>query len=42
MEVYGIDDATCMDGQYDVEVDKDFRVIVITRGEREPVLAAAA
>lgn len=29
--VYEVDDAKCRDGQYDVKLDKDFRVIVITR-----------
>jgi hypothetical protein len=29
--VYEIDDANCKDGQYDIKLDKDFRVIVITR-----------
>ena len=29
--VYEVDDGKCSDGQYDVKLDKDFRVIVITR-----------
>jgi hypothetical protein len=29
--VYEVDDAKCRDGQYDIKLDKDFRVIVITR-----------
>ena len=29
--VYEIDDAKCKDGQYDIKLDKDFKVIVITR-----------
>jgi hypothetical protein len=29
--VYEVDDAKCKDGQYDIKLDKDFRVIVITR-----------
>lgn len=29
--VYEVDDAKCKDGQYDVKLDKDFKVIVITR-----------
>jgi hypothetical protein len=29
--VYEVDDAKCPDGQYDIKLDKDFKVIVITR-----------
>jgi len=29
--VYEVDDARCHDGQYDIKLDKDFKVIVITR-----------
>jgi hypothetical protein len=29
--VYEVDDAKCSDGQYDIKLDKDFRVISITR-----------
>ena len=29
--LYEIDDAKCKDGQYDIKLDKDFKVIVITR-----------
>jgi hypothetical protein len=29
--VYEVDDAKCKDGQYDIKLDKDFKVIVITR-----------
>jgi hypothetical protein len=29
--VYEVDDAKCKDGQYDVKLDKDLKVIVITR-----------
>lgn len=29
--VYEVDDATCKDGQYDVKLDKDFKVLVISR-----------
>jgi hypothetical protein len=29
--VYEIDDAKGKDGQYDIKLDKDFKVIVITR-----------
>jgi hypothetical protein len=29
--VFEVDDAKCRDGQYDVKLDKDFKVIVITR-----------
>ena len=29
--LYEVDDAKCKDGQYDIKLDKDFKVIVITR-----------
>ncbi len=29
--IYEVDDARCKDGQYDIKLDKDFKVIVITR-----------
>lgn len=29
--VYEVDDAKCKDGQYDFKLDKDFKVISITR-----------
>jgi hypothetical protein len=29
--VYEVDDAKCKNGQYDIKLDKDFKVIVITR-----------
>jgi hypothetical protein len=29
--VFEVDDAKCHGGQYDIKLDKDFRVIVITR-----------
>jgi hypothetical protein len=29
--VYEVDDAKCRDGQYDIKLDKDFKVISITR-----------
>jgi hypothetical protein len=29
--VYEVDDAKCRDGQYDIKLDKDFKVIVISR-----------
>ena len=29
--VYEVDDAKCKDGQYDIKLDKDFRVLVISR-----------
>jgi hypothetical protein len=29
--VYEVDDAKCKDGQYDIKLDKDFKVISITR-----------
>jgi hypothetical protein len=29
--VYEVDDAKCKDGQYDIKLDKDFKIIVITR-----------
>jgi hypothetical protein len=29
--VYEVDDAKCKDGQYDIKVDKDFKVISISR-----------
>jgi hypothetical protein len=29
--VYEIDDAKCKDGQYDIKLDKDFKVLVISR-----------
>jgi hypothetical protein len=29
--VYEVDDAKCKDGQYDIKLDKDFKVIVLTR-----------
>jgi len=29
--LYEIDDAKCKDGQYDIKLGKDFKVIVITR-----------
>jgi hypothetical protein len=29
--IYEVDDAECSDGQYDIKLDKDFRVISITR-----------
>ena len=29
--VYEVDDAKCHDAQYDIKLDKDFKVIVITR-----------
>ena len=29
--LYEVDDAKCKDGQYDFKLDKDFKVIVITR-----------
>ena len=28
---FEVDDAKCKDGQYDIKLDKDFKVIVITR-----------
>jgi hypothetical protein len=28
---FEVDDAKCRDGQYDIKLDKDFKVIVITR-----------
>ena len=31
ISVYEVDDAKCKDGQYDVKLDKDFKVIVTTR-----------
>jgi hypothetical protein len=31
MGVYEVDDAKCKDGQYDIKLDKDFKVIAITR-----------
>ena len=30
--VYEVDDAKCKDGQYDIKLDKEFKVISITRG----------
>ena len=29
--LHEVDDAKCRDGQYDVKLDKDFKVIVMTR-----------
>jgi hypothetical protein len=29
--VYEVDDAKCTDGQYDIKLDKDFKVISITQ-----------
>jgi hypothetical protein len=29
--VYEVDDAKCTDGQYDIKLDNDFKVISITR-----------
>jgi hypothetical protein len=29
--LYEVDDAKCRDGQYDVKLDKDFKVLVMTR-----------
>ena len=29
--IYEVDDAKCKDGQYDIKLDKDFKVISITR-----------
>jgi hypothetical protein len=29
--IYEVDDAKCPGGQYDIKLDKDFKVIVITR-----------
>ena len=29
--VYEVDDAKCTDGQYDIKLDKDFKIISITR-----------
>ena len=29
--VFEVDDAKCKDGQYDIKLDKDFKVISITR-----------
>ena len=29
--LYEVDDAKCRDGQHDVKLDKDFKVIVMTR-----------
>jgi hypothetical protein len=29
--VYEVDDAKCKDGQYDIKLDKDFKIISITR-----------
>ncbi|HEX6001577.1 MAG TPA: hypothetical protein VFZ16_19615 [Hyphomicrobiaceae bacterium] len=29
--VFEVDDADCQDGQYDIKLDKDFKVISITR-----------
>ena len=29
--VYEVDDAKCKDGQYDIKLDKDFKVISVTR-----------
>ena len=29
--VFEVDDAKCKDGQYDIKLDKDFRVLVISR-----------
>ena len=29
--VYEVDDAKCHGGQYDIKLDKDFKVIVVTR-----------
>lgn len=29
--VYEVDDAKCTDGQYDIKLDQDFKVISITR-----------
>jgi hypothetical protein len=28
---FEVDDAKCRDGQYDIKLDKDFKVIVMTR-----------
>jgi len=28
---YEVDDATCKDGQYDIKLDKNFKVIAMTR-----------
>ena len=29
--IYEVDDAKCRDGQYDIKLDKDFKVVSITR-----------
>jgi hypothetical protein len=29
--IFEVDDAKCKDGQYDIKLDKEFKVIVITR-----------
>jgi hypothetical protein len=29
--LYEVDEAKCRDGQYDIRLDKDFKVIVMTR-----------
>ena len=29
--VFEVDDAKCKDGQYDIKLDKDFKVVAITR-----------
>jgi hypothetical protein len=29
--VFEVDDAKCKDGQYDIKLDKDFKIIVMTR-----------
>jgi hypothetical protein len=29
--VYEVDDAKCKDGQYDIKLDKDFKVLIISR-----------
>ena len=29
--IYEVDDAQCPGGQYDIKLDKDFKVIVISR-----------
>jgi hypothetical protein len=29
--VFEVDDAKCRDGQYDLKLDKDFKIIVMTR-----------
>jgi hypothetical protein len=29
--IYEVDDAKCRDGQYDVKLDREFKIVVITR-----------